>query len=99
MLRGACGSTSRTHPVAETRAVRDNGAMPIFEYRCADCGGQFELFVQSSTTPACPSCASEQLDKKLSVFAVGRGQSLVPAMPANCQGCPDADGAGGCAAA
>jgi len=45
--------------------------MPIFEYRCADCGARFEKLVRSSDTdgPACPHCGQVHVEKELSVFA------------------------------
>lgn len=44
--------------------------MPLFEYTCRDCDGQFELLVRGAATPACPSCGSTNLEKILSMFAV-----------------------------
>jgi len=33
--------------------------MPIYEYRCATCGGRVEVLVRSHTSvPACPNCGS-----------------------------------------
>ena len=44
--------------------------MPIYEYTCRGCGHEFELLVRKSTTLACPSCASADLERELSVPAV-----------------------------
>lgn len=44
--------------------------MPIFEFRCTRCQHQFEALVRTGDTPACPSCASTDLEKLLSLFAV-----------------------------
>jgi len=45
--------------------------MPIFEYKCRDCGNTFEEIVLSSSSRiACKRCESERVDKQLSVFAV-----------------------------
>lgn len=44
--------------------------MPIFEYACRACGRQFEQLVRTGDTPACPACASQDLDKLLSTVAV-----------------------------
>ena len=44
--------------------------MPIFEYKCADCGKNFEAIVIGSREPECPSCSSKHLDQQLSTFAV-----------------------------
>ena len=40
--------------------------MPIFEYRCDDCGKKFEAFVTAERTPECPGCRSANLAKLLS---------------------------------
>ncbi len=45
--------------------------MPIYEYRCKQCEGEFEKYVAgASTAVVCPSCASEQVMRKLSVFGL-----------------------------
>lgn len=46
--------------------------MPIFEFVCDNCGGEFEELVRSSSAASeviCPSCHSEQVKKKISTFA------------------------------
>jgi putative FmdB family regulatory protein len=40
--------------------------MPLFEYRCRDCGQSFETFVTGERTAACPGCHGENLAKLLS---------------------------------
>ncbi len=45
--------------------------MPIFEYRCRDCGTKFENISYSSNSEiVCKNCSSTQVEKLLSVFAV-----------------------------
>jgi putative FmdB family regulatory protein len=45
--------------------------MPIYEYRCRACGGDFEKYVATAAAAvACPSCASESVMRKLSVFGL-----------------------------
>ena len=44
--------------------------MPIHEYKCRSCGQQFEALVRSADVPACPACASVDLERLLSMFAV-----------------------------
>ena len=45
--------------------------MPLFEFKCRDCGTTFEKIVPSSTTEVCcRKCESPNLEKLLSVFAV-----------------------------
>jgi len=46
--------------------------MPIFEYRCAACGHDFEELVLSASaehTPNCPGCGSEAVQKRMSCFS------------------------------
>ncbi|MBC7250825.1 MAG: zinc ribbon domain-containing protein [Anaerolineae bacterium] len=48
--------------------------MPIYEYRCQQCGQQFEKFVRSSSDQnkvECPYCHSTQVKKEFSVFGLG----------------------------
>ena len=76
--------------------------MPIFEYACKACGHRFEELVTGSERPACPKCASRQLDKLLSVFAVNSatGGSTGSASggfgPGACGTCGDPRGPGSC---
>ena len=45
--------------------------MPIYEYRCSECGEQFEKFVRSMNAERevqCPKCQSEQVEKQISLF-------------------------------
>ena len=44
--------------------------MPIFEYRCRACRDEFETLVRTGDTPACPKCASAELEKLLSLPAI-----------------------------
>ena len=68
--------------------------MPIYEYACNGCGSRFEKLVRRFAEPvSCPSCASEAVDKQLSVFAVG-ASSATSAADAGC-GAPLC-GAGAC---
>jgi len=44
--------------------------MPLREYRCAQCGHEFEVLEGvNSVTEACESCGGVQVDRLLSVFA------------------------------
>ena len=42
--------------------------MPIYEYRCPDCGHQFEAIQKMSDDPirVCPECKGEQVKKLIS---------------------------------
>jgi len=44
--------------------------MPIFDYECRKCGDRFELLVLKGTVAACPSCQSQELEQKISSFAM-----------------------------
>lgn len=44
--------------------------MPIFEYSCRGCAHQFEMLVLKTTTPACPKCASQDLERMISLPAL-----------------------------
>jgi putative FmdB family regulatory protein len=45
--------------------------MPLYEYKCLGCGGQFELLIlKQSQSVACPSCGGESVERLLSMFAV-----------------------------
>ncbi len=45
--------------------------MPIFEFKCSDCGEKFEKLIFSSdkNKVKCPKCNSENVNKVFSVFA------------------------------
>lgn len=50
--------------------------MPLYEYKCSGCGQQFELLILKASQPiACPSCASESVERLLSMFAVSSDAS------------------------
>lgn len=49
--------------------------MPLFEYRCQNCGKQFTFLagvLSGSAEPTCPRCESTSLKKLMSSFARGR---------------------------
>ena len=46
--------------------------MPLYEYRCRQCGQEFEKmlrFDQSEELPLCPICQSADTQKRISMFA------------------------------
>ncbi len=65
--------------------------MPIYEYRCEACGCDFEELVRSSdATVPCPACSSEEVGRKLSVFAfksVGSDRPSASSAHSACSGC------------
>ena len=45
--------------------------MPVYEFVCASCQRAFERYVKSFTEAvACPDCASPDVEKQLSTFAM-----------------------------
>ena len=55
--------------------------MPFYEYRCQDCGHQFEKLVRNEREipRACPNCGKESLKKLFSTFSTGSSSSSGPA--------------------
>jgi putative FmdB family regulatory protein len=43
--------------------------MPLYDYRCRACRHEFEALVRPPALPACPSCASADLERLLSGFS------------------------------
>ncbi|OGQ18497.1 MAG: hypothetical protein A2138_23145 [Deltaproteobacteria bacterium RBG_16_71_12] len=72
--------------------------MPIYEYICKQCQHGFEALVDSTGKAACPKCASEELDKQLSVFAAGKASAGAEPCSAmgGCGTCMDPRGPGAC---
>ncbi len=71
--------------------------MPMYEFRCTDCQTTFEELVFATADLAdvsCPSCASTNVSKQLSAFAVGTGSSGLSG--ADYSGSAGGDYGGGC---
>ena len=70
--------------------------MPIFEYKCEQCGHVMEVLQKSrkASKQTCAQCGSSETKKMLSGFAVGQGK----AASAACDSCAvgPACGAGSC---
>ena len=43
--------------------------MPIYEYKCQDCGAKFEKLVRNGASVECPSCGQKHLNQEFSTFA------------------------------
>ena len=46
--------------------------MPIYEYRCRECGEKFEKLVRLSTSTSeieCPKCGGRRVEKLISAFS------------------------------
>lgn len=73
--------------------------MPLYEYICKECSHPFELIVHGSTTPRCPMCQTQNIEKQLSAFAVSGGEEEIgfEGAPGGCGTCGDPRGPGACA--
>jgi putative FmdB family regulatory protein len=61
--------------------------MPIFEYKCSDCG-KISEFLEKADIKAdhiCPACGGKNLTKQFSTFSAVVKQ---PASPNKCHTCP-----------
>ncbi len=54
--------------------------MPIYEYRCRECGTVFSIFLRSSdsTGVECPACGSKDMEKLISTSYVLRTGARAP---------------------
>jgi putative FmdB family regulatory protein len=60
--------------------------MPIYEYECKKCGKDFEALVAMSAkdNPACPTCRSVNVKKKMSITASSKGGCGTCASTSSC---------------
>ena len=48
--------------------------MPMYEYRCRECDGRFEMLRRMSDSDSdvqCPVCRSEEIERLMSAFSSG----------------------------
>jgi len=60
--------------------------MPIYEYRCKECGEKFEKLVRFSTSTSeieCPKCGGRKVEKLISAFST-RAPSTTAAYVSAC---------------
>ena len=54
--------------------------MPLYDFRCRACREEFEALVRPGNTPACPACASGDLERLVTGFSFSvRSGGLSPA--------------------
>ncbi len=44
--------------------------MPLYDFKCLECGEIFEALVRGANPVACPECQSRNLEQLLSMFSV-----------------------------
>jgi putative FmdB family regulatory protein len=61
--------------------------MPIYEYRCNECGEEFEKFLRSMSASkdlCCPKCGSRSVAKVMSLFGTARSSSGSSSFDSSC---------------
>jgi len=61
--------------------------MPIYEYKCQDCGSRFEKLIRrESDVPEleCPSCGQKHLSQEHSTFAARTSSGVREPVPPTC---------------
>lgn len=69
--------------------------MPLYDYVCRECEHEFEALVRDGQKPACPSCGTKKLERKLSLpvaHTAGATPAPCPAKEAGSCGVSDCPG-------
>ncbi|MCX7846255.1 MAG: zinc ribbon domain-containing protein [Dictyoglomaceae bacterium] len=64
--------------------------MPIYEYRCYDCGNIFEKLAYKEEEIECPNCGGKNIKKLISIFSSpgsGRGSACSSCTSRSCNTC------------
>ncbi|MGM0441402.1 MAG: FmdB family zinc ribbon protein [Elusimicrobiota bacterium] len=72
--------------------------MPIYEYRCKNCGSRFEKLIgvtEDSSKITCPDCSNAEVEKLLSTFNSGGSVKDSFSAPSACPSCAN-QGSGSC---
>jgi len=60
--------------------------MPLYEFKCEDCGKQYEELVINSDAPVkCPKCGSEKTRKLVSTFSMAMPATMPPCSTGGCK--------------
>ncbi|MCX5638043.1 MAG: zinc ribbon domain-containing protein [Planctomycetota bacterium] len=65
--------------------------MPIFEYKCNDCGHRMEFLEKQVGNHICEKCKGSNLQKLFSGFSVGHSKPSTPGCETCRGGLPPAD--------
>jgi len=66
---------------------RGGECVPLYEYRCQNCGQKFEKLVRISSRDqevTCPSCGSCRSQRAISLFATSSGSTAGSGMASTC---------------
>ncbi len=96
-LSGVMSAASRTGRTGRQVLLvygpaKEGITVPLYEYVCRKCSRQFEELIFGDAKASCPSCQSQDLERVLSVIAVGKAQPEPP--PSPCGSCPSRGGCG-----
>jgi len=61
--------------------------MPIYEYRCHECGEKFEKLIRSLASVqeiCCPRCGSSRVEKAISLFGTSASSGSTFSSQASC---------------
>ncbi|MGC8786870.1 MAG: FmdB family zinc ribbon protein [Anaerolineae bacterium] len=61
--------------------------MPIYEYRCNECGEKFEKWLRSMSAAndiCCPRCGSRNVEKAISLFGKSGSKASTAAFDTSC---------------
>ncbi|MCS7202570.1 MAG: zinc ribbon domain-containing protein [Dictyoglomus sp.] len=63
--------------------------MPIYEYKCKDCGNIFEKLTYKEEEIECPNCGGKNIKKLISLFAsIGSEKGICSSCSSrNCSSC------------
>lgn len=69
--------------------LEEVSVMPLYEFRCDDCGKLFEKLVSGADSPvACVNCKSSRVKKQFSVFATRGSEAMGEDAPSEaCNSC------------